>query len=136
MNMDTPRGLTRRQFLESMAVVLSAVAVRPGVAWASLNDSPHWLQVVRELADAREMVDIGNAYLKGSGNGANVASLVTALRHGALHAVRDDMQPVEIERLLECAIREDFAADRIAVVEGWWLGETEAQVCALAALMR
>ena len=37
-------------------------------------------------------------------------------------------------RLLDEQIRDDFAADRIVVVNGWVLSETEARLCALYSL--
>ena len=40
----------------------------------------------------------------------------------------------DLRRLLQVRQREDFATDRIVIVQGWLLSETEAQLCALIAL--
>ena len=35
---------------------------------------------------------------------------------------------------IDTSIRGDFSNDKIAIIQGWWLSETEVRMCALAAV--
>ena len=129
-------AISRRRFLECMSLVVAAALVTPKVGWTVVSGSPPWIDVVRRLADAKPMVAIGNSYLRTHSEFSSTESLLSSLKSGTLCVLRNNATEDEIKLALESAIRQDFAADRIAVVDGWWLSRTEAQICGLVALSR
>ena len=46
----------------------------------------------------------------------------------------ESLRDPEVRDWLQRRQREDFEADRIVQLEGWWLGETEARFCGLLSM--
>ena len=79
------------------------------------------------FADPARARRLGSAYLKGLGEQPTAAAL------GAL-VWRDIPGGGTLRTEVAALIRRDFAEERLACVEGWLLSQTEARLCALAAL--
>ena len=85
------------------------------------------------LADAASAVVVGQKYLRGHPDERDprrVRGDLAAALGGPLEA----LDPALLRERVRRRVRQDFAEDRITLVDGWILSITEARLCALAAL--
>jgi hypothetical protein len=104
----------------------SAIAVR----WTGERTVRRLLGLFTDRAALRP---VGAAYLKAVPAESDRAKLERLLLQDLGLEARF-ASPEELGRLVADRIRDDFAEDRVAQVEGWVLSRTEARLCALAAL--
>lgn len=75
---------------------------------------------------------VGEHYLAGLDRPPDLPALLGELLGGMQPAWADE---AEAQRFVADCHARDFAEGRIADVDGWWLSETEARLCALVALV-
>lgn len=109
--------------LTATPVLALAGAGSPAQAASSLLALP---------ADPAAMRRVGLAYLAVSGERS--AEMIDAALRQRLGAAGEHRDPNGLEHAVTRAIREDFAASRTVLVDGWLLAETECRLCALTAL--
>jgi hypothetical protein len=115
--------LARRRLLGLLGAAALLSCWRPAAAGSSLQDA-----LADLLGDPATARALGRAYLAGDGRReAGVRALATEL--DSLPA-----EPKTLRHTIAAASRRDYAGDRIVVVDGWVMPETEARVCALMAL--
>jgi hypothetical protein len=126
---DEDRGMAkqvaRRMLLRILGLAGITLALGPRAAHA-VPAPPRLGQFTVLLADAASARHVGRAYLQHVPGDADRGHLLVQLR------ARFDDKPSR-EKLMACC-REDFAAGRTVTVNGWVLSQTEARLCALAAL--
>jgi hypothetical protein len=106
------------------------VAAR-GVAVTN-TDSPSAAaaRILSCLRASRSARRIGAAYLAELNSPPTMATLVRGLAPGLRSSCEIDR--AEVRRALRERIQADFARGRLVQVDGWFLSETEARLCALA----
>ena len=124
-------AMSRRTFLEGM-VAVTALWVTPSMGQISAFDP--WTEVFGRLSNHGALRKIGHQYLRSQPRPLGVDKLKQELSSGALGTLRQGADSASIRHAITRAIRDDFSTDRIAVVDGWWLSQTEAQLCGLVAL--
>ena len=132
--MRAPAGMTRRRFVAGGAL---AAAAAFGVT-RLVDDEGGRPEARDELtrrvsagfADRDAARAVGDRYLAAHPD-EDELSVVRALRASdpAWSRVRT---PANVRRLARRLSRRDYAAGRIVAVDGWYLSETEARICALA----
>jgi hypothetical protein len=119
------KQIARRMLVRLLGLAGVAAAVTPGAAYA-LPRLPTTGRLVALLADQASARQVGRAYLKAMPADSDRAQLLSQL------AARLDHDPSR-ETYAACC-RRDFAEGRTVTVNGWVLSQTEARLCALAAL--
>ncbi len=131
--------MNRRRLLGTIALAAGWLAFRPGWAWSVARDDPEHVlaqRLVEVFRRRQSAVAIGRAYLRELVEQPRVESL--------LQEVVADLDPAHelrrtslsaLRQMLHARIRQDFAAGRTVRVDGWMLGQTEAKLCGLAALL-
>jgi hypothetical protein len=116
-----PRGLDRRSFLALAALALAALGAPGRALGLGRRSGPG-------NVDPRSARAVARAYLAAAPEDADRARLRAALaaRLGEDFARAD-------ARAIAAAIRGDFAAGDVVVVQGWLLARTECRVCAWVA---
>lgn len=125
--------VNRRQFFQGL---VSAVAVIPlPSAKASAKMLEYSLDdLIAELASDRSLIDLGNNYLSKYRNPEEFVRMESDLRDSVERAFRSVPGDGDLRLRAERSIRLDFDRNRICVLDGWWLSQTEVELCALAAL--
>ena len=130
--------LTRRHFiglgfgaLTGIAGWMGADALSRGAGGPGLGD----LAAVLGEPELWSAKQIGEAWLRANPGEADRAELEGLLSPfpEPLREARSLREPA-LREWLRDRQREDFAADRIVKLEGWWLSQTEARFCALLSL--
>lgn len=90
------------------------------------------------LGDADSAVGVGRAFLEARPEEGDLEGLVRRIvgRSPELEAHLERRQVEDARRVLLARHRADWAEARMVRVKGWLLSETEARMCALAALIR
>jgi hypothetical protein len=86
------------------------------------------------LAHVDSAVAVGREYLRHHPDERDLARIRHGLS-GALGGPVETLDPAVLRERVRRRVRQDFAEDRIALVDGWILSITEARICALAALI-
>jgi hypothetical protein len=121
-------GLTRRQFLVLAAAF--ALPLAPNVwRWVRGEDDAAD-RLVRLLPHRDSAILVGLAYLAEVPVQADRSALVRGILRDDSIVDSDATLAANVSR----QITADFAAGRLAIVDGWVLAETEARLCALAVL--
>lgn len=118
--------LTRRRLLAALAAVGLGAA-----GWRVLDDgddSPE-ARLAAVLADRDAARNVGERYLDTRPAERDAALLVRRLAPLGDPAVAPEQ--VLREQALD-AVRRDFEVGRFVIVDGWYLAETEARLCALS----
>jgi hypothetical protein len=125
---------TRRR---TLGMVLSAAAVALPIPRLAAATSPDLVARNLEffLADLESARAIGRAHLAAQPARADVAALVMDLAGSGVPIDVPIYRSGLARRQLRAQIRQDFADERIGVVDGWCLSLTELRLCALAALV-
>lgn len=118
------KQIARRMLVRLLGLTGLALAVGPVPALALARPSPA-ARLTRLLGDPESAREIGRAYLQTAPGDGNRERLTTQLAARLDRPTRDT---------LAASCREDFARGRTVMVNGWVLAETEARLCALAAL--
>jgi hypothetical protein len=135
--------LTRRAFLATAAVVTSGAAALVGrmQPWRALVaiDPPAGApeRLVGLFTRTASAATIGRGYLATQPQPTSRHDLTRHVVAG-LPAGLDVRRASDhdLRAALAHRIQSDFATERVATVDGWILSETEARLCALAALTR
>lgn len=117
--------IARRGMVRILGLAGVAAALGPQAASALPLPSPA-RRLTGLLADMASARQIGRAYLQGTPGDADRDCLTAQL----VARLEGD---VSRETLVACC-RADFADGRTVMVNGWMLSQTEARLCALAAL--
>ena len=117
---------TRRRLL-----ALAAAAGIGAAAWRladdGVADSPE-ARLAAVLGDRDAARSVGERYLAGRPGERDEQALLRLLRPlGDPELLARDELGTRVRR----AVREDFAQGRVVLVDGWYLSETEARLCAL-----
>ncbi|MFN8233365.1 MAG: hypothetical protein U0V56_07805 [Actinomycetota bacterium] len=134
----SPRS-TRRGFLVAAGGAVAVLAVRTGpwkalVAYRSPSDAERLVGMLTHVESARV---VGRAYLREVSRKRSVEGLVAEIASG-LPGGRSSVRgtsDADLRRIVSASIRGDFAREANVTVQGWILSETEARLCALAALL-
>ena len=106
------KGFNRRKFVVGCATVVAGSALAYGLQ--------EWLLSGTPFADAEAARMVGARYA------AQFPEGEAGLWRGQLPKTEADWVP-----RLQALRREDFEANRIVRVDGWWLAETELRLCVL-----
>jgi hypothetical protein len=133
--------VTRRNFLGTLFFLGAAVLLRRADALVTTDGShaEHWLssKLANFFHNKESARAIGLAYLRIVPAEAN-ARQITRLICSSWEQRYDEMahaDAAKIKTILLRQQREDFEKGRIVNVQGWILSQTEARLCALAALV-
>lgn len=131
------RYRSRRTFLRRAGLIAASSLVLPACGVLLAPDlhsvAGEMTRLLRRREQARAM---GRAFLEGRGM-LETAS-VEAIARRLLDRMQLDLDGMmylsvsDLRQTLAGCIREDFAAEDVAVVEGWLLSVTEAYLCALS----
>jgi hypothetical protein len=138
--MSGERTISRRAFLAFAAAAGAALLARSREpALVALGEARERLLIGRLtslLAHQESARVIGMEYARQYPAEARPAYLLGAIVSGVPGGGATLLAAPDGERraLLDCAMREDFAAERVVKLRGWMLSATEARLCALAAL--
>jgi hypothetical protein len=129
--------MRRRTFL------LAAGALGASLAWRGLGSPPVFgtaaggsERLAALLRHEESACAVGRTYLRAVPADASAAVLTARVAErlpGGLRAV-DTVSDGRLRELLARAVTEDFRELRTVEVQGWVLAQTEARLCALAAL--
>jgi hypothetical protein len=126
------RHTTRRAFLAAFVVSAGAASVGAVKLLGGGETRREELtgRVAGAFEDLRAAKAVGAAYLRSHPGDADERRLVRELRRSnrAWSAVA---APADVRRLARAQARRDYAAGRLAIVDGWYLSRTEARLCAL-----
>ncbi|HEX6383133.1 MAG TPA: hypothetical protein VF177_00550 [Anaerolineae bacterium] len=132
--------INRRQFLTLILGLGLATFMRPPRVWSWLarrfRHEPLSVRFAHLFRQKESAKVIGQAYLQAIPAEADVQTLtdlIAASLAGDQELVKTST--AELRPILERQMRQDFDQGRVANVEGWLLSETEARLCALAALV-
>ena len=94
------------------------------------------------LGERESAAIVGRRYLEGCPAEADMVWLLATIERRLRRATGlASLPPIEriddarLTRYVTAAVSRDFEDDRMTAVEGWLLAETEARICALAALV-
>lgn len=131
-------SLTRRELLQWLACM--GLALGPtSVTCANVVPTsrlPLGGRLSRFFANGESARAIGRRYLALTPEESDINRLTTLIcgaPENYVHLTRS--RPDETRSLLAAQQRADFAAGRTVMVDGWVLSQTEARLCALAALI-
>jgi hypothetical protein len=91
------------------------------------------LGVLSELDGARS---IGIEYLEQFPSEASASQLLTMIVQHRPHVLRTSMTEAEARIFLQRAVRQDFHHGHTVELNGWVVSQTEARLCALAAMAK
>lgn len=94
-------------------------------------------RLVRSFSSPESAAELGRAYLATASRESSPALLVDRIAAGLPNGYKvlrmaDDGQ---LKSLLARRLKEDFMAGNTVTVDGWVISQTEARLCALAALL-
>jgi len=128
----------RRGFLRAMAAVgVAGLASGGGIALFACSREDRLERALRGFfADREAAGEVGKEVLALDPDAASARILMDRLgrRRGAELRALADSDPERLAEWLRAQHREDFAEDRVVVVRGWVLSQTEAWLLALSAL--
>jgi hypothetical protein len=127
------KRISRRAFLALCGA--SAAAVSAGAVKLIGGKGPPpreklTSRVAAVFTDIESANAVGEAYLDTRPSEDDERRLVRLLRESN-SAWPQLSRPADIRRLARAHARRDYAAGRLAVVDGWYLSQTEARLCAL-----
>jgi len=129
--------LTRRGFLRMACAIVAMVPTRLPELFAGTVVSPSLDRLVSKLVgffhDKDSARAVGREYLRIAPVEADTMKLTELICAGRQERYAE-LSQVNVRRMLLHQPREDFDKGRIVNVQGWILSETEARLCALAAL--
>jgi len=130
-------GVSRRTLLVLAGTAIVAAAIPSALFLAEPETaSGRAAGFVRLLADPESAARLGEVWFEKSAPGETLAIYEARLsRTLDSHGWREGMDEAETHRRLAQAVRADYAANRITVIDEWHLSETEANLAALAALV-
>jgi hypothetical protein len=133
--------VNRRQCLRMFFGVGAMLLLRRTDAFGTMTSSStdHWLsaKLGSVFYNRKSATVIGLEYLRSAPNEADVrrlTNLICSRWQGRYDAIAPEAT-ARIKEMLLHQQREDFDQGRIVNVRGWILSETEARLCALAALV-
>jgi hypothetical protein len=135
------KDITRRSFLRVVICLSGLSFTRPIGVLAKLGESRASDFLAMKLAmffvHKGSAAVIGREYLRNVPQEADERILVdlVCLFHGDRRSDFAKAKMYKLRKLLEHQQREEFESGRIVNVRGWILSETEARLCALAALI-
>ncbi len=131
--------LSRRRFLQRLVLSGFAIALPSGTTFAFgqardpselLASRLSWFFVNRQSAQV-----VGRRYLALAPDEANVNRLTELIARTPENYVRLANTDIgELRALLSVQQRQDFEQNLTASIDGWILSETEARLCAIAAI--
>jgi len=129
-------GVSRRTLLVLAGTAIVAAAIPSALFLAEPETaSGRAASFVRLLADPESAAHLGEVWFEKSAPGETLAVYEARLsRTLESHGWHEDMDEAETHRVLARAVRADYAANRMSVIDEWHLSETEANLAALAAL--
>lgn len=130
--------LSRREALKlalaTAVLMLSSSQLPAAAALRRAERSLLPIQLTTLLSNRQSAAALGRAYLAAYPHEQQVAALLNQIATSA--AARDTAWPGQSLRdLLGQMLTDDFAADRVVILQGWVLSVTEARLCALALLL-
>ena len=132
--MRAPAGMTRRRFVAGAALAAAAAigASRLGDDEGDRREPRDELtrRTAAAFADRDAATAVGAAYLAARPD-EDELTVARALRASDPAWARA-RTPANVRRLARGLSRRDYAAGRVVEVDGWFLSETEARMCALA----
>ncbi|MEQ8268759.1 MAG: hypothetical protein RH982_16315 [Parvibaculum sp.] len=129
-------AVSRRTLLVLSGTALVAAAV-PAALFLAEPEGPSvgGRYFVGLLADPAGAAELGEIWLGAGGAVATLPVYESRLsRRLAAHGWTPRLDAAETHRVLAEAVRADYAMDRLVEINQWMLSETEADLCALAAL--
>lgn len=131
-----PAPVNRKQFLLVSGMVATgatlSLLLRSQLADATPPLQQPWF--LAHLFDRRRLLEIGAGYRIAHPAEDSVSEL-TRLLLGRPVPPGSDTDDATISRQLQRQVQEDFAADRLVMVEGWVLSITEARQCAIFSIL-
>lgn len=136
----------RREMLKAMAALPLGMAIAPATAAvptlsegavAGCKASSIADRLLQAYPARRSLAAIGEAYWQGA---AGDTPCLTQAIHALLERIGlqdhhlHGLSSADVRDRLKAKTAEDFQDGRIVPVRGWLLGETEARLCAIAAL--
>jgi hypothetical protein len=137
--MNRAREIERRAFLRGVgaATALGLAAPALFVLLAGCRrESRLFLSLAGFFADPESARSVGRAYLELASDGPDADTVMERLA-GPQLAEWEALAASDPDRLAQALRdrhRSDFAHERVVALRGWILSETEARLCALAAL--
>ncbi len=132
---------SRRSFVRSFLLTVVFSLIRPAFALSKLAElgtsQPLAGKLARFFVQKKNAGMVGLEYLRHVPEEADVDLLIDLICSFEVEC-REEITKADIRRcreLLVRQVREDFEQDRTVNVRGWILSETEARLCALAALI-
>ena len=125
------RRTTRRVFLAAAGVAAASAATAKLLGGG--EDRRHeelTRRVAAAFGDLAAARAVGAAYLRSRPAEADERRLVRELRRASRRWPEVSL-PADVRRLARAEARRDYAAGRLAVVDGWYLSQTEGRLCAL-----
>jgi hypothetical protein len=130
--------MKRRKFIKATIIGGAAIGLiiffnwQKGSKWKKL---PLMVPgVLSRFCDEETLRIIGETYLKNSPSENSKTKLSNLISNGISKTILDSNDYDEISRQLEMKVRQDFVLERLIVVNGWILSETEVYQCALISL--
>jgi hypothetical protein len=133
----TDVNVSRRGLLVSAPWLAMVALGRPWPVRAATGptiDSAGSAALANLLSEADSAIVVGREYLRHYPDERDPEHI----RHGlsvALGGRLEAFDPAALRERVRRRVRQDFAEDQVALVDGWILSITEARLCALAALL-
>jgi len=133
---------TRRSFLGLGAAALLDAVFRPAGAWAAAANAVHGphreaADTLLELLSCRESAaSIGRQYLAQYPAEVDADGLLGEFLAAApdVQAAMEAGDAAAVRQAVFSRYRDDYSASRTVSIDGWLFSETEARICALAAM--
>jgi len=133
-------NMTRRNFLRALGFLSAFSLPGPARALAKPGESrvpgPLGSKLAKFFINRESATIVGREYLRRAPREADVRLLVDLICSSE-KGRRAELAKADMEKLRELLLqqqRQDFEEGRIVNVQGWILSETEARLCAVAAL--
>jgi hypothetical protein len=133
--MKSIKGRSRRAFLQWALTSCALLSKGAAPAPAPRDDARKAARAALGVFETRDCAAaIGAAYLRSRPAEGDLVTLLERIRPEGWRALLHDRAASEWRGEFARLNREDFAHGRVVAVEGWVLAQTEARLCALAAL--
>lgn len=132
--------MKRRQFLCGVSGLAIWPGLSPALCAAPAEGDGGMIILADRLLQACprrvSAVVVGNAYLEHQISSPKISQVIETLicNLGTPPSMLETMTAIDLRARLRTRTSEDFSAGRTVQLHGWVLGDTEAQLCGLAAL--
>jgi hypothetical protein len=131
MKKNTNITLSRRQFIQGSTLLAGSIFTSNVLSKANPKNSLD--EIITTLALDSNIVKLGHIYIKDN-KLSNTKHTYDSLYKQLQTKLNTHSQDIELQQKIEQRIAIDFQSDHISIVSGWWLSETESQLCAIASL--